>query len=57
MPGDYVDFKWKDLQQFDGEVVIEPHLSFSKSKLWVVPTTSRVIEGTLRIPNLEDELV
>ena len=55
--GDYVEFKCKDLQQFDGEVATEPHSSFSKSKSWVEPTISRVIEGTLRIPNLKDEPV
>ena len=57
MSGDYVEFKYKDLQQFDGEVAIEPHSSFSKFKSWVEPTISRVIEGTLGIPNLKDEPV
>ena len=32
MPGDYVEFKCKDLQQFDDEAAIEPHSSFSESR-------------------------
>ena len=57
MPGDYEEFKCKDLQQFDGEVAIEPHSSFSKSKSWVDLIIFRVIEGTLRTPNLKGEPV
>ena len=55
MAGDYAECKCKDLQQFDGEVAIEPHSSFSKSKLWVELTISRVIEGTLQIPSVKDD--
>ena len=45
---------WKS---FDSEVAIEPHSSFSKSKSWVEPLISSVIEGTLQILKLKDEPV
>ena len=41
---------WKS---FDSEVAIEPHSSFSKSKSWVEPLISSVIEDTLQILKLK----
>ena len=55
MPGEYLEFEDKSLLQFDGEVAIEPHLIQPTSNSWIQPTISRVIDGTLRIPNLTSE--
>jgi len=39
------------------KIAIEPHSHLSHSKSWIQPTISRVIYGTLRIPNLNNEPV
>ena len=55
MPGEYLELEDKNLLEFDGEVTIEPHLIQPTSNSWIQPTISKVIDGTLRIPNLTDE--
>ena len=55
MPGDFLEFEDKNLLEFDGEVAIELHQIQPTSDSWIQPTISRVIDGTLRIPNLTDK--
>ena len=51
LPGDFVEFKSDSLKDFEGEVAIEPHSSSLMYGSWPSPSISRVINGTVRIPN------
>ena len=55
LPGEYVEITNNDLLNFNGEVAIEPRTDFPRSDIWPSPSISRVIQGTIRIPNLSDE--
>ena len=51
LPGDYYEFSSKDLHNFNGEIVIEPHTESPLAGSWPTPTVSRVIQGTVRLQN------
>ena len=55
LPGEYVEISNNDLLNFDGEVAIEPRSDFPRCNIWPSPSISRVIQGTIRIPNLSEE--
>ena len=55
MPGEYVEVHSKDLEHFDGEVSIEPRNESPLNGLWPERCLTRVIQGSVRIPNLGDE--
>ena len=57
MPGEYVEIHSEDLSSFNGEVAIEPHTDSPLSGDWPPPAITRVIQGTVRIPNNENEPV
>ena len=57
MPGEYVEIHSNALSAFDGEVAIEPHSHSPLSGDWPPPAITRVIQGTVRIPNTESEPV
>ena len=54
LPGEYVEISNHDLSKFDGEVAIEPRSDFPQSSIWPSPAISRVIRGTVRIPNMSE---
>ena len=54
MPGEFVEIKNDELSNFNGEVAIEPRADFHLGDHWPRPSISRVIQGTIRIPNLSD---
>ena len=54
MPGEFVEIQSKELCDFDGEVAIEPRIDSPLSGEWPSPQLSRVIQGTVRIPNDSD---
>ena len=55
LPGEYVEVSSNDLANFNGEVAIEPRSDSPHSGIWPSPSISRVIQGTIRIPNLGPE--
>ena len=55
LPGEYVEITSPDLLNFDGEVAIEPRSDFPQSNISPSPSISRVVQGTIRIPNLSEE--
>ena len=55
LPGEYLELSNASLEQFEGEVAVEPHSS--SPLMWPLPTISRVVHGKLRIPNLSCEPV
>ena len=57
MPGEYIEIYADELKSFDGEVAIEPHTESPLSGQWPIPSITRVIQGSVRIPNLTNEPV
>ena len=59
MPGEYVEIyaDADELKSFDGEVAIEPRTESPLSGQWPIPSITRVIQGSVRIPNLTNEPV
>ena len=55
MPGEFIEVHSKDLEHFDGEVSIEPRIESPRNGLWPERSLTRVIQGSVRIPNLGDE--
>ncbi len=55
LPGDFVEVSSKEIGEFDGEVSIEPRSDFPYNGTWPSPVITRVIDGTVRIPNLGNE--
>ena len=55
LPGEFIEITDSSLSNFDGEVAIEPRSDFPHPELWPSPSISRVIQGTVRIPNLGHE--
>ena len=55
MPGDFVEIQNDQLQKFNGEVAIEPHGDTSHTNGWPIPSISRVIQGSIRLSNLNNE--
>ena len=57
-PGDYIEINSTDLSDYDDqEVAIEPRVDSPMLGSWPSPTISRVIQGSVRIPNHTDEPV
>ena len=46
-----------DLSKFNGEVAIEPQADLPQCRIWPSPLISRVIQGTVRIPNMSQEAI
>ena len=57
MPGEYVEIYADELKSFDGEVAIESRTESPLSGQWPIPSITRVIQGSVRIPNLTNEPV
>ena len=57
MPGEFVEIQSEELRNFDGEVAVEAHVSSPLSGNWPEPAITRVIQGTVRIPNAGQEPV
>ena len=54
-PGEFVEIQSTSLSNYEGEVSIEPRVDSPLQGSWPSPTISRVIQGTVRIPNDTDE--
>lgn len=57
MPGEFVEVYADELKPFNGEVSIEPRNESPLCGTWPEPSISRVIQGSVRIPNLSDEAI
>ena len=51
LPGEYLEFSSDPLKSYEGEIAIEPHRSSPLNGSWPQPEISRVIDGSIRIPN------
>lgn len=56
-PGDYLEINDSNISNYEGEVAIEPRTDSPLHGTWPQPSLSRVIGGTLRIPNETNEPV
>ena len=54
-PGEFVEIYDDSLSAFEGEVSIEPRIDSPLEGEWPSPAISRVIQGTVRIPNDTEE--
>ena len=54
-PGEFVEIASDSLSAYEGDVAIEPRVDSPMQGTWPSPTISRVIQGTIRIPNDTDE--
>ena len=54
-PGEFVEVSSESLDEYEGEVSIEPRVDSPLQGTWPSPTISRVIQGSIRIPNETDE--
>lgn len=50
-PGEYLEISDSGFDQYEGEVAIEPRIDSPLEGTWPKPSISRIIGGTLRIPN------
>ena len=50
-PGEFVEIQSASLSEYEGEVSIEPRVDSPLQGKWPPPMISRVIQGTVRIPN------
>ena len=58
LPGEFVEIQSHDLQRFEGqEVSVEPRTESPQHGRWPERSLTRVIQGTVRIPNLSNEPV
>ena len=55
LPGEFVEITDSSLSNFDVEVAIKPRPDFPHPEVWPLPSISRVIQGTVRIPNIGHE--
>ena len=55
MPGEFVEIHSTELEHFNGEVSIEPRRESPLGGQWPERSLTRVIQGSVRIPNLGDE--
>ena len=51
MTGEYIEVHSEELKSFDGEIALEPHTDSPLSGTWPPPTITRVVQGSVRIPN------
>ena len=54
-PGDFVEMRDESLKILNGEIAIEPRMDSPADGNWPLPSISRVINGTVRIPNTGNE--
>ena len=54
-PGEYVEIHDNSLIEYEGNVSIEPRVDSPLQGSWPSPTISRVIQGSIRIPNDTEE--
>ena len=52
-PGEYVEIRNDSLSDYEGQVSIEPRADSPLQGRWPLPMISRVIRGTVRIPNAD----
>ena len=57
LPGEYLEFSSEPLKPYEGEISIEPHRSSPMGGSWPEPNISRVIDGSIRIPNNSGEAI
>ena len=57
LPGEFVEVQDDSLVNYEGEVSVEPCLDSVGEIGWPQPHISRVVHGTVRIPNLSDNPV
>ena len=57
LPGEYAEFHSDDLDPYDGEVAVEPRFDSPNNGSWPEPNITRVIAGSIRIPNNTSEPV
>ena len=57
LPGEFVEVQDDSLVNYEGEVCVEPCLDSVGEIGWPQPHISRVVQGTIRIPNLSDNPV
>ena len=50
-PGEFLELHSDSLSGYNGEISIEPRFDSPNNGEWPEPTVSRVIQGTIRIPN------
>ena len=51
LPGEYVEFTSPTLEEYEGEIAIEPRMDSPMDGQWPTPSITRVIQGSVRIPN------
>ena len=56
-PGEFIEIQSPSLSEYEGEVLIEPRIDSPLQGKWPPPMISRVIQGTVRIPNDGAELI
>ena len=54
-PGEYIEIYSDNLSNYEGEIAIEPRTDSPLQGNWPAPSMSRVIQGTVRIPNETEE--
>ena len=57
LPGEFIEVQDDSLVNYEAEVSVEPCLDAVGEIGWPQPHISRVVQGTIRIPNLSDNLV
>ena len=53
-PGEFIEIKDPKLAVFDDEIAIEPRFDSPQNGNWPAPGVSRVVDGSVRIPNNSD---
>ena len=51
LPGEFVEFTSPSLSTYEGEIAIEPRVDSPLEGQWPAPAVTRVINGSVRIPN------
>ena len=54
-PGEFLEIHSDTLNGYNGEISIEPRVDSPLEGNWPIPSVSRVIQCTVRIPNISDE--
>ena len=56
-PGEYLEINNPSLEQYNGEVAIEPRSDSPQDGCWPEPEITRVIDCTVRIPNRSNDII
>ena len=54
-PGEYIEVADPSFKQYDEEIAIEPRSDSPHNGEWPPPTVTRVVNGTVRIPNCSEQ--